>query len=355
MARGVFGHLALKLSAHPENVATEALAYVLNRSPAALGALNGLVARMVPAWVPVVAVETQGAGDDGAIPDLVGLDAAGVARLLGEAKFGAGFTDHQPVTYLRRLPAGSPGVLLVIAPSKRLDLLGRELDRRTSADGWAACLPTSGERRHVALDTDRTLALISWAALLADLTNAVRDAGDRQAEADLEQLAGLAEAMEDQVFTPLTSEELTGSTPVRMLQYLDIVDRATNRLVAEGLATRSAEGGGALYSSSGRNYTGQYLALSGVTCLLRVSWPHWANDYASPIWLQVGFKKGQPPAAAALSVLRPLAVSGRVFEHTGFADVAIDLPTGTDLDEVMAAVVEQLAEVGRLLAGLPRA
>ena len=99
----------------------------------------------------------------------------------------------------------------------------------------------------------------------------------------------------------------------------------------------------------------QLLTHLRVTCLLRVSWPHWANDYASPIWLQVGFKKGQPPAAAALSVLRPLAVSGRVFEHTGFADVAIDLPTGTDLDEVMAAVVEQLAEVGRLLAGLPRA
>jgi hypothetical protein len=69
-----------------------------------------------PTLPEITSIKTQGSGDDGGIPDLVAYDARGRSPLLGEAKFDAGLTDHQPVTYLARLPTDGGAVLLVIAP-----------------------------------------------------------------------------------------------------------------------------------------------------------------------------------------------------------------------------------------------
>ena len=46
---------------------------------------------------------TQVTGDDATRPDLVGKDQAGREVLLIEAKFWAGLTENQPVSYLERL------------------------------------------------------------------------------------------------------------------------------------------------------------------------------------------------------------------------------------------------------------
>jgi hypothetical protein len=57
--------------------------------------------------------ETQHATEDQGRPDLVGIDDGGSVRVLVEAKFWAGFTEHQPVHYLDYLPAffGTPEVV----------------------------------------------------------------------------------------------------------------------------------------------------------------------------------------------------------------------------------------------------
>lgn len=69
---GMFGFLATRMSAHPENVATEALAYVLRTSTAVSRAFEDYVRRVVqlPAGLHYV---TQSTGVDGATPNLVGL------------------------------------------------------------------------------------------------------------------------------------------------------------------------------------------------------------------------------------------------------------------------------------------
>lgn len=352
--RGVFGHLVLRMSPHPENVATEALAYVLGESPSVLEAFHALLGRAAPTMPTIRTVRTQATGDDGGIPDLVGYDDAGLVRFLGEAKFEAGLTEHQPVTYLRRLSDETGGVLLFLAPSKRLDVLWTELMRRTEAAGLEVGARTDlDEYRWVTIGEQRILALISWRALLRSLVEAAIVTGDLAAQGDLDQLAGLCDRMDDAVFTPLTSEELTGSAPSRSLQFLDIVDRATAQLISNGTAKRTDERGSSLTGASGRGYSGRYLALGDVTTLLRVSWTHWAGERATPLWLQVGYK-GQPPTADCLAALRPLQQTGRLFEHSFSADVAIDVPTGVDLPEVVSAVVAQVEEVGQLLkTGLP--
>src|SRR5580692_10765389 len=114
----LFGHLALKFGSHPENLATEALGYVLCRSA---DARRGFVASIAGTLIIAdldLRFETQLASEEQGRPDLAGVDDGGIVRVLVEAKFWAGFTEHQPVHYLDILPAG--GVLVVICPAQRL-------------------------------------------------------------------------------------------------------------------------------------------------------------------------------------------------------------------------------------------
>ena len=114
----VLGHLAQRFSASEENVATEALVWVLRRSAAARRAVIG-IARLAGCSLPDDLSFVGQVGD--AVtgrPDVVGFDDSHAERLLIEAKFAAALTDRQPREYLKRL-SSPEGILLVVAPSAR--------------------------------------------------------------------------------------------------------------------------------------------------------------------------------------------------------------------------------------------
>jgi hypothetical protein len=94
---------------------------------------------------------------------------------------------------------------------------------------------------------------------------------------------------------------------------------------------------------------GRYFAIGNITCLLRLSVHRWAHDRATPIWLQLGWR-GDPPVPRLLDALTPLrAERRRVFPRSTFVDVAIDLPTGRELDDVVEHIVQQVQTVADLL------
>src|SRR5207247_1008513 len=111
-----------------EDVATDALAYVLESSDTARRGMTKLLRGIIPD-LPPLRFKTQQA--EGVMrPDMCGF-ADTEPRVFVENKFWAGLTDNQPVTYLKRLAGCSqPTVLLVIAPSEREQSLWRELRRR---------------------------------------------------------------------------------------------------------------------------------------------------------------------------------------------------------------------------------
>src|SRR5579859_5516231 len=133
----LFGHLAHRFSTHPENLATEALNYVLASSEPAARALLSLLAEIEPGLPLDLSFETQVVGEDDARPDLVGKHPELGSVLILEAKFWAGLTAHQPVTYLTRLPRQHPAVLMVMAPGLRFQTLWTELADRCAAAGVA--------------------------------------------------------------------------------------------------------------------------------------------------------------------------------------------------------------------------
>jgi hypothetical protein len=127
---GLIAHLVTRFAAHPENLATEALAYILRNSGTARLAFLRHLSEFGPALPETLTFRTQASGADNAIPDLIGADEEGRQLVIAEAKFWAGLSDHQPSTYLRRLPADHPGVVIFVAPQARFQTLWPELLRR---------------------------------------------------------------------------------------------------------------------------------------------------------------------------------------------------------------------------------
>jgi hypothetical protein len=341
----LFGHFASR-SGQPENVATGALNYILNRSSVAKSAFLRFVAQTNVELPDALLFRTQATGSDNAIPDLVGTDSESRQVFLVEAKFWAGLTSNQPITYLKRLPSEADGLLLFIAPAKRFDTLWTELLRRCRNENFAVEQSQGDiteEFRAIKIGPTHTLALTSWRAVLSYMLRALETEGEHHAASDVQQLQGLCERMDSGVFLPLRSEELTADTGARIVQYCQLVDEAIHAAKAAGIVSTegfSYKRGAALY--------GHYLGLAGNQCLLHFSGERWGRLRSTPLWLRVDHVQSKPWMKDALAILERdqpprLLPAGRDLL------VPINLPTGVEKQDVVSAVVEQVREVADLL------
>ena len=185
----LLAHLSPRFTERSEDIAVEALGYILSRSKAARGALDDVLQNGSAEVGPISRVKTQ-VGEEGTRPDIACYDNSGAERVLVEAKFWAGLTDNQPVAYLRRLPDDRPSALLVIAPAARFESLWPELQRRIAEDKTITLgEPIKESGLFVATAGDRhRLLMTSWTALLDRMASRATDAGDMLAENDIRQL-----------------------------------------------------------------------------------------------------------------------------------------------------------------------
>src|SRR5947209_7314002 len=116
-SKTVFEHLALRFAVHPENLATEALSFILRTPSAASRAFTGFVREIGLGDLGTLRVNTQQGGMEQSIPDMKCFDDKGQLRVVVENKFWAGLTDKQPVTYIRELPKAISAVVLFVVPN----------------------------------------------------------------------------------------------------------------------------------------------------------------------------------------------------------------------------------------------
>ena len=346
MAASLFAHLALQFGSHPENLATEALGYILQNSENARAALRDLLRGFGWEIEEQLSYATQSSGDDGARPDLVGRTPTGAEPLLIEVKFWAGLTENQPIAYLRRLP--SEGALVVVAPATRMQLLWVELQRRCRDAGTSLASEHRGGAQIASFEGRRLIGL-SWRHLLSALRVQLEARNERSTSEDLAQLEGLCDRMDQDAFLPVSAEELTSSIFRRVAEFGTIVDDVTNRLAESGLAsTKSTRSAGA------NGYYGRYLFLRGVGTFLICDTRKWMKYASTPLWLSVygtNWLKSDP--LLAHRVLAPLEAEhpGTVFKaHDGFPAVALFVPTGVERHVVVQRITEQVERVAPLVA-----
>jgi hypothetical protein len=345
----VFGYIASR-SGQPENVATEALNYVLNGSVVAKRAFLGYVAQTKVELPDTLLFRTKAVGEDNAIPDLVGMDSESRQAFLVEAKFWAGLTSNQPVMYLKRLPSVAAGLLLFIAPARRFDTLWAELLRRCRNEGFVVGQPQNdiaGALKAIGAGTRHTLALTSWRAVLAYMLRALETEGEHHVVSDVQQLQGLCERMDSEAFLPLRSEELASDTGKHIMQYCEVVDEAVEQARIRGITL------GRLRRTSQAGLYGRFCQLQGHQCHLQFNAQLWGRLRTTPLWLRIDQLQSKPWLRDALVDLEreqpPRLIPGK---HELL--VPIDLPTGVEKQNVVSAVVEQLLKVGELLRDYER-
>lgn len=356
----LLARLAPMFGPRTENLAVEALGHILSESEAARSALSELLQAGGAEVGKVDVIRTQDAGEDGAQPDLAGLNEEDELRVLIEAKFWAGLTANQPIAYLGRLKsAPQPSALLFVAPAVREDSLWAELLHRLSEteSGDAPLSRTvvvadSGAEgcRSVRIDDGPHMMLTSWRILLDRM--AAKAAGDYQTEIDIRQLQGLAEQQDRKAFLPLRPEELGPGLPRRVGDFTGLVRDAVHRVSktewvdVRGAALVGTAGGFGIWL----HFTRAEEEFGALKTWFGVSYGHWARHRDTPLWIWLW-----DPPTELLHRLEPLRQSKprELIGNGSKLSIPIWLPVGQERGEVLDAVVARVLEIARMMSPGP--
>lgn len=341
----ILSHLVTRFSSHPENLATEGLGYILARSNVARDTLIRFAAQAGTRLPTELHFKTQNWGEDGSIPDLVGISSDFREVLIIEAKFWAGLTEHQPVTYIERLPPDEPGIVMVIAPAQRLNTLWAELLRRCKNVGMKAEeILARTEVRVASVGGLHQLFLASWSSLLGMMRDDLRVAGEQSVSNDVNQLLALCQRMDSEAFLPIVPEELSPGLPRRIYQYTILIDELVQVMLAKGWANKEG-----LKTGSSAGYYGRYLQMPGVAVFLEVDVRKWGTCRETPFWLRIYGDKFNHDWSTVRRVLGHLEheVPSRLLKDEKNDCLVVPLfpPANVEKEEVIASLLKQIEEV----------
>lgn len=337
----LMAHLVPKLTNRGEDAATDALAFILNKSPECRGALNLLLGDSGFHLESLTNFKTQVTHEDGSRPDMVGYDQEGRKCVIVESKFWAGLLQDQASGYFGQLEEARPGLLLFVAPGLRLETLWDEIKRQmtTGKDGIQLEEMETPERIHKAriAGSNKRLMLVSWDLLLACLAAAVPS--DSVAASDIRQLQGLCQREDDAAFQPIHAEELGPSLARRVLWFNQLIDDV---VVGRGVRNSwmSVKG---LKATPQKDGYGRYFRFKNASgdvnpgdLFLCVNFRLWATSGDTPLWLRIDHRV--PIDAGRLRQSVPSLVDD---SHNGTYDVPMYVTTGVEYGRVLADVVLQ--------------
>lgn len=334
----VLAYMAFRSGVSTENLATDALCYILNSSAVARAALRDIVTLLGGSLDDSARYESQTATESGARPDIVARSENGATPLVLEAKFWAGLTDAQPLEYLGILPP-SGGLLLFVVPEARSTILWRELLLRCAGTTQVEALERADAL--VATVGHSVMAVIGWRRLLSALAEAAERGRDLEAASDVRQLLGLSDKMDAEAFLPLTTEELSSNLGRRVGDFCDLSLHVVETLSGPQFSTKG------LRSSGGNGWSGRYFRINGFGCLLMFNSWLWCEHGGTPLWLQVcgsNFK----PSASAKAQLKAARVP--FYDEDGNCQIPIRLPKATERDGVIASMMQQIGLVAAALS-----
>ena len=330
---GLLAYIARRHIGGREDVATDALAYIINRSDAARSAFADFLRDDDAAPPPVAEARTQYSLPNGTYPDLACLDADGNILALVESKFWASLTASQPVGYWPALPANSPATLLFVAPPYRVNegSLWSDLVGRLGNAGYALGETRQGQSLISAPEQDgkRRLMLCSWDLILNHLAQAALAGRDWQASFEIAELQGLAASV------------IAGTAPQRDENIKNLIRSAIKRLEQSGWANTDHFGpGGALPNAEGR-----YLHFARAFAWFGISYDERRNSNR-PLWLVFNDNFGTKSRLDVTTdqvrhQLADMESADLLGSHEVFC-VPIDWPQGDSTDDMLDALVKQL-------------
>ncbi len=220
MPKTLLSHLAHTLAPKPEEIATRSLAYFLNATaelPRAMWSI--LHGDQEFGWGGVTRYQAEyNFPNEGGRVDVAGIGADGTPVLL-EGKFWAGLTDNQPEGYLANLRPGQD--LVFVVPRARVLLLANKLGFPESVSRNEQVGTTNAQGKNV--------HILSWQVVLRTFKHALPATQD-SLRAELDQLLGLCERMDQEGFLPLSMTDLDPIIGRKVYQMSTLVDKVADYL-----------------------------------------------------------------------------------------------------------------------------
>ena len=326
----LLAYLVSSFPGNTENIATETLRHILDRSDACRVALNDVIQSGIRDVNPIIAVKTQVNQADGTIPDLVGFDETGTERVLIEVKFWADLTSNQPNAYINRLPDDGPTVVMFLVPEERVQSLWPRLQERSKRK-YDFLIEIESERKCVRVKgTQKHLMIASWGGLLDSMAARTRDYGELGVETEIRQLRSLAKYADVGAFKPIRrGEEFGADSEVRLRQYKRLIDAATERGIEQGWASRKG------LNVSRRPYGyGRFIRLREHVLWFGVNTDQFERTGETPLWLDCYY------------ILRDKTTGVRdVLSIQDSQWVPVNLKRDVEYPEMLDGVVESLKRI----------
>lgn len=347
--KSLFGHIVLNFTSQSENLATEGLLYIIKNSSAARTALQRYLKLIVNDIPDIISFRTQVYNDDQSIPDMVGFDEDNDQICVIEAKFWAGLTENQPVTYLKHLNPKKPSILLFLAPSKRMESLWSELRDRCTDE--KINLTWTDRQVHSIwgkINENNYLCVTNWHSMMNILETEIEAHNDYKTKSDIIQLKGLISQIEEASFLPLNSIELSPSIAKRNLQFAQLVDDIITVGKAEG--QYSTEG---VKASCGLNWYGRYFKINDFHYVLKFDNRLWNEFRDTPLWLGLygkGWLSAKEERSKVKKALIKLDEENKLFnEIWDVSVIPIKLELNSEKDKVVKSILSQIDEYHHLL------
>ena len=267
MTSTLLAYLYPRIKGSQEDVATFSLAYVLEQSTVLNESFTKLIQEKLHSEIrDKVIYRCQDSDKEFGRPDITGY-VNGQLRIICEAKFYAGLTVNQPVSYLKRLTDCEDAGLVFICPKQRIISLWDKLRGLASGAGYIIedideCCVNCGKIR---------MAIVSWNVIMEELILTASEQ-DPQRLSDLNQLQGFCERIESEAFVPFRPEEFSAQTARDIDRYYEVVDATYE--VLKSHKELSANPKGLRGSPRWQGYS-QYLSLMGLGVSI---------DYIRKLW-----------------------------------------------------------------------
>ncbi len=331
----LLGFIAQRHTIGLEDVATDALCFILSRSPSARQALSDFL-KDDCGPLPIAKAQTWAADAFGAIPDLACYDENGNLAALIESKFWAALTHNQPVTYWRGLPDDRQAVLLFLAPKVRVqeDWLWDELVNRLRDAGHHLGTPHREENLITAPAKrgKRRLMLTSWELLLDRMAQRSKEDCDAQAQFEIAELQGLS------------ASAIAGDNPQRDENLKQLITDSRERVKESGWANIDG-----LRVGKGLDFWGRYLTLAGTVAWLGIDYRATRQMPDKPLWLQFDRDAVAKVTGEAVGSILGSLAEPRTEWPSEQVWVPIPLPAGADRDATLDAIVTKLECIAKRL------
>ncbi|MGZ5243050.1 MAG: hypothetical protein ACXWEY_06695 [Bacteroidia bacterium] len=274
--QSLLGQFYSRIKGSQEDIASEGLTYILQRSKVARLAINKVIKSDCNLDFEDISFTTQNIGDQLERPDISGYNLDGKEVLILEAKFWAALTHNQPIEYLYRLKENS--ALIFICPTLRVRPVFDELLKRVTAIQLNHTVNVDAHL--IGFENNKFLFVKTWNEILNTIRLHLVQENEQALISDIDQIIGLCDTIDSNSFLPLQSDDLSPKFAKRINSYYDLIDKVVDELKKKGLAvTKDLRSAAQKYS-----YT-RYFKTPELGASLNIKFEFWAECADTPIWI----------------------------------------------------------------------